>query len=131
MAYTPSIGIDQNKEEAFQDRYWGRVPKFIHRIPEANICEVNQDYLTLIQLFIDGDIDQGSISRELYREVYDFVDKMCNPCIMNDEDQALMRAYDGSTACPDARCDFDCDEVLCCNEPLSCECVEPCVTPII
>ncbi len=131
MPKTPSMGLDQNQEGKFIDRYWGRVPKFIHRIPEQNICEANPDYITLIQLFIDGDIDQKNISEELYREVFAFVDKMCNPCLLTGEDQALMRAYNGLDACPDQRCDFNCDEVLCCNELLSCACPDVCVTPII
>jgi len=131
MPFTPSVGLDQNQDGTFIDRYWGRIPKFTHRVPEQNICEANEDYITLIGLFIDGEVSQKNISKELYREVYDFVDKMCNPCIMNEEDQALMRAYDGLDACPDSRCDFDCDEILCCNELLSCECDEACAIPTV
>ena len=41
MAKTPSIGIDQNKDERFIDKYIGRIPQFLHSIPQAYICEVN------------------------------------------------------------------------------------------
>lgn len=123
---TPSYGIDQNKDDVFMDKYWGRVPKFIHRIPEQNICEANSDYIYLINLVIDGNIDKNNISADLYREILSFIDKMCNPCIMNDEDAALMRAYDGLEACPEQRCELSCDDILCCNEILSCECESVC-----
>ncbi len=126
---TPSVGIDQNKEGKFIDRYFGRIPKFIHRIPEQNICEANPDYLTLIGLFIDGNLNQKNVSEELYREVVAFVDKMCNPCIMEGEDMALLNAYEGRDACPEQECEFPCDALICCNELLSCKCDTMCVTP--
>jgi len=48
MPTTPSLGLDQNEKQKFIDRYWGRVPKFLHRIPEQNICEANPDYIKLL-----------------------------------------------------------------------------------
>ena len=125
MAKTPSSGIDQNEGGKFIDRYWGRVPKFLHRIPEANICEVNQDYIDLINYILEGG-DRDNISDELYREILEFIDKMCNPCFMNDEDKALMRAYDGLPACPEPSIYMNCDDVICCNDIVSCAEPEEC-----
>ena len=120
MANTPSTGIDQNGDGKFVDRYWGRVPKFIHRIPERNICDANPDYITLLNLVIDGTIPRDNISEELYRELLDFIDTMCNPCFMNDEDKALLRAFDGLDPCPEPGNWAHCDDIVCCNDIYSC-----------
>jgi len=129
MAFTPSMGIDQNQDGKFIDRYFGRVPKFIHMIPEQGICEVNQDYLTLIHGVINGTIPQDNIEEELYREVLDFIDKMCNPCNLNGIDQALLRAFDGHNPCPEPSIYMQCDDYICCNEVLSCNDVDPNTCP--
>ncbi len=133
MPKTPSIGLDQNQEGKFIDRYWGRVPKFIHRIPEAYICEVNPDYLELINMFIDGIIDKQNLSAELYKEIYSFADLMCSPCHMTQEDQALLRAYEyeysngEDEVCPEPECYAFCNESVCCGEVFSCKCVISCI----
>ena len=132
---TPSIGIDQNEENYFIDRYIGRMPKFLHMIPEAGICDVNPDYIRLIMAFINGDIDKNNISDELYKEVSDFIDVYNDPdaeCGMSDEDKALtvIIAYfnnpaNAPWANPPEACkepDFwlNCDDLICCSKIVSC-----------
>jgi len=129
MPKTPSIGIDQNEEQTFIDKYWGRVPKFIHRIPERNICEANPDYLKLVRLVNDGLIPRSNISDGLYREIVKFIDDSCNPCTMSEEDYALLNAYNGLTPCPPYSADEDCDVLVCCNTLYSCA-KDPCV-PVV
>lgn len=117
---TPSYGIDQNQDKKFIDRYWGRIPKFLHMIPEQNICIPNEDYLTLLQYVIDDEIPVDNISTELYKEMLDFISKMCNPCVMNDEDKALMRAYEGLEPCSTLENSVECEAMVCCNQIFTC-----------
>ena len=143
MPKTPSIGLDQNGSDKFIDRYFGRVPKFIHLIPEQNICEVNEDYIDLLIGFIEGTIHKSNISNELYREVVDFIDRaMCNPCILVGEEIPLNRVFQvrlheaqnglpKSTveACPNGQNILNCNDVVCCNLILSCDEPQVCLTP--
>jgi len=121
MPRTPSLGIDQNLGEKFIDRYWGRVPKFTHLIEESLICEVNQDFIELINMFIDGKLDERNLSIELYRELTHFIDKMCNPCYMDYWDRKIFDALNGTDSCrAGMRYELHCNDVLCCNDMLGC-----------
>ena len=115
MPKTPSYGIDQNQELPFIDKYWGRVPKMLHYIPEDYICKANPEYIYLINAIINDEIDKENISDELYFELADFINRMCNPCAMDGEDRALYRAYSGLEPCPKPSIYGICDDVMCCD----------------
>jgi len=81
MAYTPSIGLDQNREGKFVDKYWGRVPMYLHIIPETlntdtPIVECNPDFMILFQGILSGTIDIENISKELQAELKDVINKI-------------------------------------------------------
>ncbi len=118
---TPSIGLDQNQEGRFIDKYWGRVPKFLHWIPQANICDVNPEYINLINGVIDGNIFARNLSIELYNEIICFIDMMPNSCSMNQMDAALYRAYNGNEACPNNLHLLDCNGFVCCGGYVDCK----------
>ena len=117
---TPSTGIDQNKDGKFIDRYWGRVPMFLHRMDMKTICIPNPDYIRLVQLVIDDEIPLVNISQDLLKEITWFIDRMCNPCLMNDEEKALFRAFQGLEPCIIPEAKEDCDAMVCCNSKYLC-----------
>lgn len=81
---TPSIGIDQNEEGRFIDKYWGRLPMYLHRIPETanmgrkHIVECNPEYMKLVTAYLNGTINKDNLSYELYNEIEDVIDAMPN-----------------------------------------------------
>lgn len=121
MPSTPSIGIDQNQDDTFVDKYWGRVPMFLKWIPESYICEPNPEYLYIMELFIAGELNKDNFSDELYRELVNMVDLLCNPCKLTGKEKAIIRAFEGLPACTVPTSFLLCDDTICCNEMLSCE----------
>ena len=80
---TPSIGIDQNGDKKFIDKYWGRVPKYLHIIPETivnnkGIYECNPEYMQLIHDFMDGTIDERNLSQELMIDIENTINEIPN-----------------------------------------------------
>ncbi len=71
---TPSMGLDQNQDGKFIDRYWGRIPVVLHSIPEADIYEFNEEYADLFWGVMSGKIDEENLSEELAREVNILID---------------------------------------------------------
>lgn len=123
---TPSVGIDQNGDKKFIDKYWGRVPQFLKFIPESYICEVNPEYLELMQGYIDGDITKDQISDELFQEVENIVLNVGCPCLLDNKERAIMNAFLGSEPCPVPSHKLNCGDLLCCNEILRCESLTIC-----
>ena len=78
MAYTPSTGIDQNQDGKFIDKYYGRIPIYLHSIPEARIYECNEEYIELVIAFIDGTLELNNIGVELHRQLELTVDALGN-----------------------------------------------------
>lgn len=123
---TPSIGIDQNGEGKFVDRYWGRVPQFLKFIPEAYICEVNPEYLQILQGYVDGDITEAQLGRELFQEISNIILNLGCPCLLENKDRAIMNAFLGNEACPVPSHKINCAETICCNTILRCESLTIC-----
>ena len=78
MIRTPSIGIDQNDSDKFVDKYYGRMPKLLHGIEEADISTCNPEYIELINGFMDLTIPSQNISDELLIEVEALVNEIGN-----------------------------------------------------
>jgi hypothetical protein len=82
MAKTPSVGLDQNAENRFIDKYWGRVPMYLHRIQETindnngtgYIVDVNPEYIYIMEGWIDGTINVDNLSMELQNDIIISVD---------------------------------------------------------
>ena len=80
MISTPSKGLDQNGDSKFIDKYYGRMPMYLKRIPETindgsgYIVECNPEYIELFNGFINGTIPADNISKELLREIEQLVD---------------------------------------------------------
>ena len=132
---TPSIGLDQNGNRRFIDRYIGRVPKFIHRIPEAEICDVNPDYIRLLIDLVDGTIDSNNLSDELMKELQAFLNLYADAngvCKMSDEDKSLLTIFkyymdpkEAPWANPPPACKtpdnwVHCNDMVCCSNLYSC-----------
>jgi len=77
MPRTPSIGIDQDINSRYMDKYWGRCPQFLHKIPEAYIYICNPDYLWLLQSRVNDTLVIENISVELLRELDEVLALMC------------------------------------------------------
>lgn len=75
---TPSFLIDQDFVSHYEDRYTGRLPIYLHMVPEAKQYECNPEYINLFLSYINGDIDEKNLSRELYLEVEDIVNNIPN-----------------------------------------------------
>ena len=77
---TPSFGIDQNQDGPFIDKYIGRIPMYLKRIPETindgdgYVVVCNPEYIQLVKDFEDGIIDRDNMSIELYNEVTEVID---------------------------------------------------------
>jgi len=69
MPKTPSLGLDQNIDKLFIDKYFGNVPMYLRRIPEARIYECNPEYMAIFDAFLYGNLDNRNISIELRREL--------------------------------------------------------------
>jgi hypothetical protein len=121
MPVTPSLGIDQNEKKRFIDRYWGRVPQFLIYQPENFICEANQDYLYLMNLFLSGELIRENISQELWNELEMLILNLKCPCLMSMEDRAIIDAFYGKTPCENRTWKLNCDEMVCCNEVVLCQ----------
>lgn len=134
MAKTPSKGLDQNASNKFIDKYWGRVPQFLKLIPEAYICEVNPEYLQIMQGYIDGDITKANLGDELYHEIENIVLNVGCPCLLDNLDRAIMNAFLGDEPCPVPSHKLTCYDPLeptvhfsiCCNTILRCESLTIC-----
>ena len=80
----PSVLNDQwNDENKPQDKFWGRVPMYLHIIPETihtenEIFTCNPEYMYLVNQFMLGTIDERNLSQELYYEIKYVVDNMPN-----------------------------------------------------
>lgn len=78
----PSVLNDQwNDENKPQDKFWGRVPMYLHIIPEtiytdSEVFTCNPEYVYLVNQFMLGTIDEKNLSQELYYEIRDVVEKM-------------------------------------------------------
>jgi len=95
MPKVPSIGLDQNQEGKFIDKYFGRVPKFTHIIREAGIYECNVEYVNLLVHVANGDITEDHVSHELWNEFADLMNKMMTPpAYRSIEENWLIRCFD-------------------------------------
>lgn len=130
MNNTPSMGIDQNGDKKFIDRFYGRIPVFLRYIPEAFICDVNPEYVELIIAYLDGDINPENISEELTLEIENIVLNYDCPCLLTGEERAVVRAIayyrlNGSLAgyegCPPPTAVLKCTGILCCNQIVMCK----------
>ena len=65
---TPSVGLDQNQDGKFIDKYYGRIPKMLHSIPEANTWVCNPEYVKVLDAYITGNIVHENLSIELQNE---------------------------------------------------------------
>jgi len=119
--FTPSWGLDQNEEKKFIDRYWGRVPQFNIYQPDNFRCEANQDYLTLMNLFVAGKLNRSNISRELWLELELITLNIACPCLLTMKDRAIVEAFLGNRPCESRSWKLNCMETICCNEIVLCE----------
>jgi len=118
---TPSWGLDQNQEQTFIDRYWGRVPQFIIYQPDNFRCEANTDYLYLMELYIAGKLNRDNVSRELWRELELITLNIGCPCLLTMKDRAIIDAFLGNRPCENRNWKLNCMESICCNEIVMCE----------
>ena len=121
MARTPSLGIDQNADGKFIDKYWGRVPQFLKYIPEAFICEANPEYIELIQAYVDGNIVEANIDPTLYAEIENIMLNLSCPCLLTGKDRAIMNAFLGNPTCDAPSHMLTCGTSICCNSTVMCE----------
>jgi len=128
MARTPSMGIDQNLDGKFIDKYWGIVPQFIIYQPENYRCEVNPDYLFLLQAYINGEIDPDNISQDLRFEIENIVINADCPCLLSGKERAILIALSGGEPCaaPSSRIACNPGDKICCNATLLCDPVTLC-----
>lgn len=117
---TPSMGIDQNENGKFIDRYWGNVPDFLVYLPAVYNCEINQDYITLIEGIIDGSIPRENVDTELYYEIMHIINNMDCPCILTGRERQVIEALLGNETCPKPSNRLNCDDAICCNTMVSC-----------
>jgi hypothetical protein len=68
---TPSKLLDQDPDNKVEDKYWGRMPMYLHKNPEAGIYECNPEYVSLFGSFFEGTIDEQNMSIEMYNEIMD------------------------------------------------------------
>ena len=61
--------LDVQDDELYTDKYYGRVPKMLHAIEEADIGECNPEYVELVDGFMDSTIPSQNISTELLNEI--------------------------------------------------------------
>jgi len=128
MARTPSIGIDQNLDGRFVDKYWGIVPKFIIYQPENYRCEVNPDYLFLLDAYINGNINPDNISESLRIEIEHMIINADCPCTLTGEERAIIIALKGGEPCspPSPRLACNPGDTVCCNSTLMCDLISQC-----
>lgn len=130
MARTPSSGIDQNGSHTFIDKYWGRVSQFLQWNPAAYICEVNPEYIELMDGLIDGSILPENVSDELFNEIQLLLVNEDCPCLLEPKERALMTTYNSDPrdyepcSVPSDR--LDCDSTVCCNTILLCNPLTEC-----
>ncbi len=130
MPVTPSLGLDQNREAKFMDRYWGRVPQFLLYMPESFACEINPDYVELMNLYIIAhasndqaviDKFKDNISKELYAELSNIMLNLDCPCLLTGKERAIIEGFYGNDPCARPSHMLNCTETVCCNEIISCE----------
>jgi len=121
MAKTPSYGIDQNEGGRFIDKYWGRVPQFLRFIPEAFICEVNPEFIQLMQWYTDGTLERDNVNPSLYAEIENIMLNIACPCLLDGKDRAIMNAFLGNEICPPPSHLLTCGDLVCCNSWWACE----------
>jgi len=91
---TPSYKLDQQENlNKFQDKYIGRVPVFLHAIPEANIYECNPEYLVLIWQIAEGTVPSQNMSIELYNQCVDDLDMISEPGENTAAETALINCF--------------------------------------
>ncbi len=76
---TPSIGLDQNREKRSIDKYWGRVPMYLHRIQETigtnkEVIVVNPEFAYLFNQELNSTLTKENISIELYNDIVSVID---------------------------------------------------------
>jgi hypothetical protein len=97
---TPSLKIDQNLDSRIEDKYYGRLPKILYAVYEADICEVNPEFIYLMHGYINGTIGKKNMSIELYREVLDVIrDMTIDPMDRSPENNAVINAFNGGEGC--------------------------------
>ena len=83
--------LDTQDEELFTDKYYGRVPKLLHAIEEADISECNPEYIELVNGFMDLTIPSQNISAELMIEIETLINVIGNdPGTRTWEDNSLI-----------------------------------------
>lgn len=120
MPKTPSMGIDQNDEKKFIDKYWGNLSQFLVYIPEAYNCEVNPDYLRLLEGYLLGTVKRENISPSLLQEIENIVVNIDCPCLLTGKERAIVEAYLGNEPCQKPSAKLNCNEAVCCNELVLC-----------
>lgn len=76
---TPSSKIMQDSDvNAFQDKYYGRMPKLLHGIEEADIAECNPEYVELVNQFMLGTIPSQNLEPSLLLEIEALINIMPN-----------------------------------------------------
>lgn len=120
-----SSTFDNQGGELYKDRYWGDVPMFLKYIPERKICVPNEDFIQLVNGFIDGSIDPHNISVEMQRNLRIIAEIINDPrkaCLVDKQYELIVRVIMGSeNPCEDsARSVVGCDETVCCGATFSC-----------
>jgi len=123
MPRTPSMGIDQNQDGKFIDKYWGRLPQFLRYLPESFICEVNPEYLELLRNYIDGLINPDNISDELRYEIENLIVNADCPCLLTGKERAILIALAGGEPCapPSSKLPCNVGDTVCCNATVMCD----------
>jgi len=73
---TPSRFINQNPDkyaDLFEDKYYGEVPKYLRKIPEAGIYECNPEYIDLMYAFFYGSAPKQNMSPTLIKSIEDTI----------------------------------------------------------
>ena len=73
---TPSSLINQDDTTSIVDKYYGRMPKLLKSIKEADISICNPEYIELVNGFMDLSIDSQNISQELLTEIEELINDM-------------------------------------------------------
>ena len=80
----PSVLNDQwDDKNKLQDKFWGRVPKYLHIIPETiytndPIYMCNPEYIYLVEQYMLGKINESNLSQELYYDIEETVNRIPN-----------------------------------------------------
>jgi len=92
---TPSRFINQNPDkmaDLFEDKYYGEIPKYLKRIPEAGIYECNQEYIDLMYAHFYGSAPVQNMSPTLIADIEATINAIPNYGLVPDEENdALFR----------------------------------------